>query len=211
MSESIVLLPEAIRVLGVLLEKEKATPEYYPMSVNSLIGGCNQKSSRNPVVQYDEATVVSAIEELKKNGLCNTVIGGGSRSYKYKHNISIAFDLNDREEAVLCLLLLRGALTPGEIKSNAGRLYTFSSLYSVIESLDSLIQRDVPLVMQLQRQPGQKESRYIHLLSGVITQDMKTETAHQIPIQSLSERVAALEEEVVELRKKIDNISRLLD
>lgn len=212
MSHTVILSPEAIRVLGVLLEKEKATPEYYPMTPNSIINACNQKSSRNPVVQYDEETVLSAIEELKRNGLCNTVTGGGSRTLKYKHNASIAFDLNDREEATLCLLLLRGPLTPGEIKSNAGRLFAFANLDSVIESLNCLMQQESPLASQLARQPGQKEARFAHLLGGEIHDDLSANSSELATMaQPLSQRVSALEVEIALLRKQVDDLLRLLE
>ncbi len=201
------------RILGVLLEKEKATPEYYPMTVNSIMNGCNQKSSRNPVVQYDEMTVQTGIDGLKKAGLCNTVMGGGSRTLKYKHNASIAFELDDREEATLCLLLLRGPLTPGEIKSASGRLYEFESLEEVHRSLEKLIEREVPLVKQLQRRPGQKEARFMHLLSGNMDESQWEESGSPVIVSGsrLEERVTQLEQEVADLKSKLLEIIKLLE
>jgi uncharacterized protein YceH (UPF0502 family) len=201
------------RILGVLLEKEKATPEYYPMTVNSIMNGCNQKSSRNPVVQYDELTVQTGIDGLKKAGLCNTVTGGGSRVLKYKHNASIAFQLDEREEATLCLLLLRGPLTPGEIKSASGRLYEFENLESVHRSLEKLMQMESPLVVQLQRRPGQKEARYMHLLCGPVdeTQWEETTTPVMVSGSKLEERVTQLEQEVAELKAKLHDLMKLLE
>jgi hypothetical protein len=201
------------RILGVLLEKEKATPEYYPMTVNAIMNGCNQKSSRNPVVQYDEMTVQTGIDGLKKAGLCNTVTGGGSRTLKYKHNASIAFELDDREEATLCLLLLRGPLTPGEIKSASGRLYEFESLEEVHRSLEKLVQREVPLVKQLQRRPGQKEARYMHLLCGPVDESQWEESGSPVIVSGsrLEERVTQLEQEVADLKSKLQEIIKLLE
>jgi len=201
------------RILGVLLEKEKATPEYYPMTVNSIMNGCNQKSSRNPVVQYDEMTVQTGIDGLKKAGLCNTVTGGGSRTLKYKHNASIAFELDDREEATLCLLLLRGPLTPGEIKSASGRLYEFENLEAVHRSLEKLMQCEEPLVIQLQRKPGQKEARYMHLLCGTVDESQWEESGSPVIVSGsrLEERVTQLEQEVADLKSKLQEIIKLLE
>lgn len=205
--------PVETRVLGVLMEKEKATPEYYPMTVNALMNGCNQKSSRNPVVQYDEVTVQQGIDGLRKRGFCLTVTGGGSRVLKFKHNVSIVLELDDREEAVLCLLLLRGPQTPGEIKSNSGRLFDFPDLESVHASLDLLMNREFPLVMQLPRRTGQKEARYMHLLSGPVNIEDWEEQGEPVKVSGshLEERVEALETEVAELRAKLDELLKLLN
>src|SRR6478735_23649 len=144
------------RVLGTLLEKSKTTPDYYPMTVNALAAGCNQKTSRRPVTDYDESTVISTINGLKTLGLVTTAIGGGSRVNKYKHNFSVRFTLSDAEEAILCLLLLRGPQTPGELNTNSGRLHEFTSLESVLETLHGLAQAEPPFVKELPRRPGQK-------------------------------------------------------
>jgi uncharacterized protein len=197
-----------IRVLGVLMEKEKATPEYYPLTLNALTNGCNQKSSRNPVVNYSEEEVQAGIDGLKKRGLVLTVTGGGSRVFKYKHNASIVFDLDDRQEAILCLLFLRGALTPGEINSNSGRLYGFGSLDSVLTGLDSLASKELPMVLHLPKRPGQKESRYTHLLSGDVNiEEFETQNELvKIPSSKLEERVTALEMELAELKEKLSDL-----
>jgi len=200
--------PVEARVLGVLMEKEKATPEYYPMTLNSLTNGCNQKSSRNPVVNYSEEEVQSAIDGLKKFGLVLTVTGGGSRVFKYKHNASIVFDLDDREEAVLCLLLLRGTLTPGEINSNSGRLYSFGSLDSVLTALDGLSKKTHSMVKLLPKRAGQKEARYAQLLCGDISVEDVPETSEpiKVPSSKLEERVTALEAEMAELKSKLGDL-----
>ncbi len=197
-----------IRVLGVLMEKEKATPEYYPLTLNALTNGCNQKSSRNPVVNYSEEEVQAGIDGLKKWGLVLTVTGGGSRVFKYKHNAFIVFDLDDRQEAILCLLFLRGALTPGEINSNSGRLYSFGSLESVLIGLESLASKELPMVLHLPKRPGQKESRYTHLLSGKVNiEEFETQNEMiKVPTSKLEERVATLETEMAELKLKLGDL-----
>src|SRR5687768_5528205 len=128
------------RVLGALVEKSKTTPEYYPLTLNALTLACNQKSSRKPLVQYDEGRVMSAINSLTKKGLVSTATGGGNRVVKYKHNFTIVYPVTPAEQAVLCLLFLRGPLTPGEINSNSGRLYEFDSLEEVLQALEKLKQ-----------------------------------------------------------------------
>lgn len=196
------------RVLGVLLEKEKSTPEYYPMTPNSLMSGCNQKSSRNPVVQYDEDTLMSAIDGLRKKGLILTVTGGGSRVTKYRHNAGIVLDLDHDEQAVLCLLLLRGPLTPGDIRSNSGRLYDFESLDEVLKTLDKMMNKEDSLILVLPKRPGQKEARYMHILNGqpneetwVIESELKT--SHT---QNLEDRIIRLEQEVSDLKILVDDL-----
>lgn len=197
-----------IRVLGALIEKEKATPEYYPMTINSIMNACNQKSSRNPVVNYSESEVQLGIDGLKKRGLALTVTGGGSRSLKFKHNSSIVFDLDERQETILCLLFLRGPLTPGEINSNSGRLYHFGNIETVHNALESLIQKDHPMVVQLPKRHGQKEARYMHLLAGPINETDWEDGGEPVKITTshLEERVAALEMEMAELKSKLGDL-----
>lgn len=197
-----------IRVLGVLMEKEKATPEYYPMTVNSMMNACNQKSSRNPVVNYSETDVQLGIDGLKKRGLILTVTGGGSRTLKYKHNASIVFDLDDRQETILCLLFLRGPLTPGEINSMSGRLYSFGNLESVHNGLESLHTKENSMVVQLPKRPGQKEARFMHLLGGPVNEADWEEVGEPVKISSshLEERVATLEAEMAELNAKLGDL-----
>ncbi len=200
---------EESRVLGVLLEKEKSTPEYYPMTVNGILTACNQKSARNPVVQFTEDVVVDAIDGLKKKGLVLTVSGGGSRSLKYKHNAGIVLDLETSEEAILCLLLLRGPLTPGEIKSNSGRLYDFADLAQVQLVLETLRSREDGLLQQLPKLSGQKEARYAHLLCGEIDIDSLVE---EIPViksshyTELEAKIEALEARVANLEEKLGDL-----
>src|SRR5476651_654046 len=168
-----VLNATEIRVLGSLMEKARTTPEYYPMSLNGITAACNQKTSRKPVVQYDENTVVIALDSLKKRGLISTATGGSSRTIKFKHNFAIVFPVLPSEVSIICLLLLRGPQTPGEINTNSGRLYEFESIDEVQQVLEKLATDQPAYVVQLPRRPGQKEVRYAHLLAGVpeITDD----------------------------------------
>jgi uncharacterized protein YceH (UPF0502 family) len=193
------------RVLGTLLEKSKTTPDYYPMTVNALAAGCNQKTSRRPVTDYDEPTVLSTVNSLKTQGLVTTAIGGGSRVNKYKHNFSVRFTLSDAEEAILCLLLLRGPQTPGELNTNSGRLHEFASLESVMETLHGLAQAEPPFVKELPRRPGQKEQRYTHLFgeSPVQDDDQPADEVIHPSVADLEARVTALEHELAELKEKL--------
>jgi uncharacterized protein YceH (UPF0502 family) len=159
------LAAEEIRVLGALMEKSKTTPEVYPLTLNALVTACNQKTSRNPVVQYDDETVVATLDALKRKQLIGTVIGAGSRAVKYRHNLAVHHSLDGAELAVLCLLFLRGPLTAGEINSNAGRLYEFDDLEEVQRTLQALAESETPFVQLLPKRPGQKEGRYCHLFA----------------------------------------------
>src|SRR5690606_9811332 len=184
---------EEIRVLGSLLEKSKTTPEYYPMTINALQAACNQKTSRKPVVTYDESTIISTLDSLKKRGLVSTVVGGGSRVTKYKHNLAIQYPLVPAELAALCLLFLRGPLTAGEINSNSGRLYEFDTLDEVQELLNRLAENEPAYVRLLPKRPGQKEARFVHLFSDFNEEDyesmVESGTTNNSQIQVLEERV----------------------
>lgn len=210
-----ILNAEELRVLGSLLEKSKTTPEYYPMTLNSLQTACNQKTSRKPVVSYDEGTVIQTLDSLRKRGLVSTVVGGGSRVTKYKHNLAIQFPLIPQDLAVLCLLILRGPLTAGEINSNAGRLFDFESIEEVQEVLNRLNEQEPPYVKLLPKRPGQKESRYVHLLGEVNEEDYDLSNPmsdHQSgsKIQILEERVQTLEEQLATLREEFDKLMEQL-
>jgi uncharacterized protein YceH (UPF0502 family) len=192
------------RILGVLLEKSKTTPDYYPMSINSLAAGCNQKTSRNPVVNYNEETVTLTLNALKIKGLVSTVTGGGSRTVKWKHNLAIVYPLLPSELAVICLLLLRGPSTPGEINTNSGRLHEFETIEEVLETLQKLAAEEPPYVKQLAKRPGQKEVRFMHLFGGaeLIEAPEPEETSN--PNVNLEQRVAKLEQEVIELKELVN-------
>jgi len=206
-----VLNAEEVRVLGSLMEKCIATPDYYPMTINSLMLACNQKSSRKPVVQYDENVVADTLNTLKRRGLISTATGGSIRSIKYKHNFAIVFPVIPSEVAVICLLMLRGPLTPGEINTNSGRLYEFESLEDVQAVLEKLSSPEMPFLMQLPKRPGQKEVRYVHLLSGVpeINED-DFEEASVRGSSGLEARVVKLETDLAELKEAFDKLMKEL-
>ena len=199
---------EEQRVLGELIEKSKTTPDYYPLTLNSLVTACNQKSARHPVVEYDEETVILALDSLKKKGLTGNVISSGMRALKYRHNLAIAHPLDPAETSILCLLFLRGPLTGGEINSNSGRLHDFESLAEVLETLENLTKYETPYVKQLPKRPGQKEARYCHLFGDipeVNENDFSAEPARK-NVGQLEERLAKVETELAELKEAFDKL-----
>lgn len=209
-----VLDSEELRVLGALMEKSKTTPEYYPMTLNGLTAACNQKTSRNPVVNYDEQIVTLILDRLKRKGLAATVTGGGSRVIKYRHTIALNYEFTPDELAVLCLLFLRGPLTPGEINSNSGRLYEFDDLAEVQAVIEKLSSGDQPYMKQLERQPGQKEARYMHLFGDAGILDHYTTEGIPVaasPTQTnLEERLTAVEQELATLKADFDKLMKEL-
>src|SRR5437773_783224 len=154
------------RVLGALVEKEAATPEYYPLSLNALVNACNQKSNRDPVMNLDEGEVREALDGLNHKSLAGATSTAESRVTKYEHRIGEVFNLGRRESALLGVLLLRGPQTPGELRGRSERLHRFEDLGEVQSTLQRMIEFSPPLVKMLPRQPGTKEARYAHLLSG---------------------------------------------
>ena len=203
---------EEIRVLGSLIEKSKVTPDNYPLTLNSLMLACNQKSSRHPVVNYDESTVSLALDSLKRKGFVSTVTGGGGRTIKYQHNVHRMFDLPAGGLTAICLLFLRGPLTPGEINSNSGRMYVFDSLAQVQETLQKMAEYEIPLVKELPRQPGQKERRFAHLFSGdpgEFVEEVHQTTSPKVQ-SNLEERIQQLEEELAEVKGKLEELIREL-
>ncbi|EHQ29152.1 YceH family protein [Mucilaginibacter paludis] len=209
-----VLEATELRVLGVLMEKCRTTPDYYPMTINSLTAACNQKTSRKPVVNYDDETVVLALDKLKRRGLISTATGGSSRAIKYKHNFAIVFPVVPAEVALICLLMLRGAQTPGELNTNSGRLWEFESLDEVQTVLEKLASNEPPYVVQLPRRAGQKEVRYAHLLSGIpdINDDDTADepTSGSRPSAELETRLAKVETELAELKEAFDKLMKEL-
>lgn len=200
-----------IRVLGALMEKSKTTPDYYPMTLNGLAAACNQKTSRKPVVQYDESTITTALNSLKIAGLISTATGGSIRNIKYKHNFAIVFPVLPSEVAVMCLLFLRGPQTPGEINTNSGRLYEFETLEEVNQTLEKLAGEGY--IKQLPKRPGQKEQRYIHLFSGDVEFNEEDYATDETPIKSnsqLEERVTKLETELAELKENFEKLMKEL-
>jgi uncharacterized protein YceH (UPF0502 family) len=201
-----------LRVLGSLMEKAKTTPDYYPMTLNGLTAACNQKTSRKPLVQYDDNTVMEALNTLKKRGLISTATGGSIRSVKYKHNFAIVFPLVPADLAIICLLMLRGPLTPGELNTNSGRLYEFDSIDEVQSVLDKLAGDDTPYVIQLPKRPGQKEARYVHLLAGMpdINEDDFADNQPTRADSGMEARLSKVELELAELKEAFDKLIKEL-
>jgi uncharacterized protein len=200
------------RVLGALIEKELTTPEYYPLSLNALVNACNQKSNRDPVTNLDDDAVGQALRSLDKEGLAGPADAMDNRVTKFGHRLQEAFNFDRREIAILCELLLRGPQTPGELRSRAERMHHFDDLGQVQSTLQRLAQREPPVVKVLPRQPGTKEARYTHLLSGdVQTQTQRAEPEAEITCGNADgERVARLENEVAALRKDVSDLKQQL-
>jgi uncharacterized protein YceH (UPF0502 family) len=199
------------RILGSLIEKELTTPEYYPLSLNALVNACNQKSNRDPVMNLDEAAVAQALRSLDKEGLAGPADSMDNRVTKYEHRLQEAFNFDRREIAILCVLLLRGPQTPGELRGRAERMHPFEDLGQVQSTLQRLALRDPPLVKVLPRQPGTKEARYAHLLSGDVhtlapeTREVsaKTSTGNDERIERLEDEVAGLQKELADLKQQV--------
>jgi len=203
------------RILGVLLEKSKTTPDYYPMTTAAITTACNQKTSRNPIVNYDEETVILTLNTLKIKGLTSTATGGGSRSIKYKHNLAIVYPLVPSELAVICLLILRGPLTPGEINTNSARLHEFDTIEEIQEILQKLAAEEPPYVKQLSKKSGQKEARFIHLFGGLPDEQAITDpeiTQHQNNHnETIYRDNSELEDRVGKLEKELEDIKEMLN
>lgn len=197
------------RVLGSLMEKEVTTPEYYPLSLNALVNACNQKSNRDPVVSYDEDTVEQALEGLREKGLTLRVSGRESRVAKHEQRFTEKFNLGRREAALICVLLLRGPQTVGELRGRSERLYTFDDLEAVEGTLHRL--GEMGFTKQLPRQAGFKEQRYTHLLCGDVEVAAEAAPAAVPVVERGSgdrERIAALESALAELRREFDEFRR---
>ena len=206
------------RVVGSLAEKQVTTPDYYPLTLNALVHACNQISNREPVVNYDERTVADAVESLRAKNLVYIFYGAESRVPKYKHMMREMFALSPQELAAMCVLMLRGPQTVGEIRSRTGRLYEFADLSEVEATLEGLARRDEPLVAKLPRQTGRKEARYAHLLSGLPEvedagdeQAIHATTRATTPRVNEGERVALLEAEVERLRSELAELRQQFD
>ena len=202
-----------VRVVGALIEKQLTTPEYYPLTLNALTHACNQIQNRDPVVAFDEKTVVRAIESLREKKLAHVVFASDSRVPKYKQVFTEALGLTPPEVAVMCVLMLRGAQTVGEIRGRTGRLYEFAELGEVEATLLALAEREArPLVTKLPRQAGRKESRYAHLVAGEVHVEEQASTPRLEPatleVRAENERFAKLEEEVASLRREVAELER---
>lgn len=208
------LSQEEARVLGTLLEKEATTPEYYPLSLNALVTGCNQKNNREPVVSYDAPTVEGALEGLRQKSFAIFVTGSG-RVDKYAQRISETLNLGRRESAVLCTLLLRGPQTLGEIKGRSERMFAFGELSETERTLEKLAEWPTgALVARLRQQPGQKESRYAHLLCGepVIeeTRAVSASPAGPSRIEQLEQQLQEVRAELDQVKQRLENLETLL-
>ena len=202
----IILNNTEVRVISALVEKEITTPEYYPLSLNALTNACNQKTNREPVVSYDESTVMEALDTLIEKDLIIVVKGRDSRVTKYDNYLADKLSLSPQEVAVICILMLRGAQTVGEIRTRTERLYDFADLAEVETTLDGLVVReDGPFVVKLPRQPGHKESRYMHLISGEVD-ITNLDMAKTISETNDNPRIAQLEEEVESLRQEMQEL-----
>lgn len=201
-------------MLGALIEKDSTTPDYYPLSLNALVNACNQKNNRDPVMSLDENSVADALATLQEKRLAGPGGGADSRVIKYEHRLQEVFNFDRREIAVLCVLLLRGAQTPGELRGRTERMYQFEALDDVVSTLERLALRKPPLVVVLPRRPGTKESRYMHLFAG------EPQTAEGVapPVspepdggaRAAGERLAHLESEVSALRQEVSEIREQL-
>jgi uncharacterized protein YceH (UPF0502 family) len=207
-----ILNPVEVRVLGSLIEKQITTPEYYPLTLNALTNACNQLSNRDPVVSFDEKMVVRAIESLREKQLVWMVTGSG-RVPKYEHRLTEALSLAEQEIAVLCVLMLRGPQTPGEIRGRTGRLYEFQELSEVDLTLEAMMTAEPqPLVVKLPRQAGMKESRHAHLLSGEVRIEEQEPAPRLEPaaleVRAENERIARLEESFESLRQELTELKQ---
>ena len=211
-----VLSPVAARVLGSLVEKEITTPEYYPLSLNALANACNQKNNREPVMNLDEDQIRQALHQLEDDGLAGPARGTDSRVAKYEHRMQEVFNFTRGEIAVVCVLLLRGPQTPGELRGRSERMHRFEELSDVQSTLQRLMQREPPLVKVLPRQPGTKEARYAHLFSGepaevVATVETIESAGTGSSMAQMEAEIAALREEVAELRAQVEKVLRLVE
>ncbi|HTW56549.1 MAG TPA: YceH family protein [Terriglobales bacterium] len=200
------------RVLGSLIEKDITTPDYYPLSLNALVNACNQKNNRDPVMSLDESAVRDALSTLQEKRLAGPASGADSRVTKYEHRLQEVFNFDRREIAIVCVLLLRGPQTPGELRSRTDRMYRFEALEDVISTLDRLAQREPSLASILPRQPGTKESRYTHLFSGEPPEQPASPIARASSpdAPSSADRISNLEEEVARLRTELTEVQQQL-
>jgi uncharacterized protein len=200
------------RVLGALIEKEKTTPENYPLSLNALTNACNQSSNRDPVVAYDEATVATALETLRVRSLARAVQQSGSRVTKYRHLAGETLGLTAQQAAVLCVLMLRGPQTLGELKTRTARLAEFESLDDVETAVNQLMARESPAIAtRLERRAGQKEARYAHLLAGEVEFHTPDPTPASPRTHADPDRLSALEDGIEELRREVADLRSQLE
>jgi uncharacterized protein YceH (UPF0502 family) len=203
----VILSAVEARILGVLMEKQKTTPDYYPLTLNALVQGCNQKTSRSPVMNLSAGEVGHVVNRLRDRSLVRASLF--SRAERYEHRLSKALGLDAHEQAVLCVLMLRGPQTLGEVRTNSGRMAEFADLQAVSDTLELLMARDDPLVVRLPRVPGRREERFAHLLCGEVMAEDDADASAVIGVESGSSRIADLEQQVAELRQELDSLWRL--
>ena len=201
-----------VRIIGSLIEKQVSTPDYYPLTLNALMHACNQLSNRDPVVTYDERTVAQAIESLRGKNMAYVFYGSDSRVPKYKQMMTEIFHLSPQETAVMCVLMLRGPQTVGELRGRTSRLFEFADLAEVEATLEGLIARDDPaLVVKLPRQIGRKESRYAHTLAGEVSMMEQAAPAGEpatLKVKAEDEKLSRLETEVEALRQEVGHLKQ---
>lgn len=193
------------RIVGALIEKQLTTPEYYPLTLNALIAACNQKTNREPVMTLTGQEAENALESLRNRNLVYIFYGSSSRVPKYKHLVPQYYKIDERETAIICVLMLRGAQTLGELRERTGRIYEFSGLGEVNETLDGLMRKDAPLVAKLERQAGQKEARYVQLLSE---ESAQTAASTKVSAARENEKIAGLEAEIENLRNEFAELKQ---
>ncbi len=217
LTEHIKLTAIEARIVGALVEKEVTTPDYYPLTMNALINACNQRSNREPVMDLDEDDVRQALHSLEDQHLAGRARNADGRVTKYEHWLGEAFNFGRAETALICVLLLRGPQTPGELRGRTERLHEFSEISDVIGGLQRLMEREPPLVALLPRQPGARESRYAHLLSGPLDSIQIAATSTTSSSQSTEaspdqdERFAQLESTVAELQREVSALREKID
>jgi len=200
-----------VRVLGSLIEKDITTPDYYPLSLNALVNACNQKNNRDPVMTLNEESVRQTLSSLQEKRMAGPAGGADSRVTKYEHRLQEVFNFDRRETAVICVLLLRGPQTPGELRGRTERMYRFEAPDDVEATLKKLMERELSLVAVLPRQPGTKESRYMHLFSGdaprlvgePVLSHARTQSFDELRVANLEAEVSALKQEVAELKRQV--------
>ena len=207
------LSPLEARVLGVLIEKELATPDYYPLTLNGLVQGCNQKTSRNPVMEVDEAQAQTALDQLKHQHLVLESYGASGRVMRYAHNLPKVLGVGQQVSALLAALLLRGPLTPGELRTACDRLYRFADISSVEAFLEEIAERTAgPLVVRLPRQPGAREHRWAHLLGGPLEAEPPGAPAAAVHADGISAgELAAVKSQLAHLREEVGQLRVMVE
>lgn len=213
MPDPIALTAAEARVLGALMEKQATTPEYFPLSLNALVNACNQRSNREPVMNLDEEMVREALHGLEEKRLAGPARSAEGRVAKYEHWLGEAFNFSRAETALLCVLLLRGPQTPGELRGRTERLHRFDEISDVLAGLQKLMDREPPLAAILPRQPGARESRYAHLLSGPVEAiaGPTGDAGSVISSSDHDERITQLERDMAELRQLVESLSQKVD